>query len=146
MSRISRVSPRKAETQGDPFTYCLSITSQAAQAYAHKRHSHRNAIGGISTEILQRHCGKERIYVEKAKNYISRARENKEHTLTWDIPVWKRYTLTITEAAEYYHIGEAKLRYLVDSHRNADFANQNGNRVLIKRQKFESFLEEATVL
>ena len=84
--------------------------------------------------------------MEKAKNYISRARENKEHTLTWDIPVWKRYTLTITEAAEYYHIGEAKLRYLVDSHRNADFAIQNGNRVLIKRQKFESFLEEATVL
>lgn len=24
-----------------------------------------------------------------------------------DIPVWRRYTLTIEEAAGYYHIGEA---------------------------------------
>ena len=26
-----------------------------------------------------------------------------------DIPVWRRYTLTIEEAARYYHIGEGKL-------------------------------------
>ena len=30
------------------------------------------------------------------------------------IPVWKRYILTITEAAEYYHIGENKLRMIAD--------------------------------
>ena len=47
---------------------CLSITSQAARVYAHKRHNHRKAIGGISTEILQRQCGKERIYVDKKNN------------------------------------------------------------------------------
>ena len=29
-----------------------------------------------------------------------------------DIPVWRRYTLTIEEAARYYHIGEGKLRTL----------------------------------
>ena len=63
-----------------------------------------------------------------------------------DIPVWKRYALTITEAANYYHIGEAKLRILVDNHPDADFAIQNGNRILIKRKKFEQFLDEATVL
>ena len=62
------------------------------------------------------------------------------------IPVWRRYTLTITEAAEYYHIGETKLRNIVENHRNADFAILNGNRVLIKRQKFEEFLEKATAL
>ena len=62
------------------------------------------------------------------------------------IPVWKRYALTITEAANYYHIGEAKLRILVDNHPDADFAIQNGNRILIKRKKFEQFLDEATVL
>lgn len=28
----------------------------------------------------------------------------------FDIPVWRRYTLTIEEAAGYYHIGEGKLR------------------------------------
>ena len=46
----------------------LSITSKAAQVYAYKRHNHRNAIGGISTEILQRQCGKERIYVDTRNN------------------------------------------------------------------------------
>lgn len=57
--------------QGDPLTYSLSITSQAAQVYVHKRHSHRNAIGGMSTEILQRQCGKERIYVDKKNSSTS---------------------------------------------------------------------------
>ena len=32
-----------------------------------------------------------------------------------DIPVWRRYTLTIEEAARYYHIGEGKLRTLIDT-------------------------------
>ena len=32
-----------------------------------------------------------------------------------DIPVWRRYTLTIEEAARYYHIGEGKLRMLIDT-------------------------------
>ena len=26
----------------------------------------------------------------------------------FDIPVWRRYTMTIEEAAGYYHIGEGK--------------------------------------
>lgn len=32
-----------------------------------------------------------------------------------DIPVWRRYTLTIEEAAGYYHIGEGKLWMLMTS-------------------------------
>ena len=62
------------------------------------------------------------------------------------IPVWKRYALTITEAAEYYHIGENKLRMIADEHPEADFIIMNGNRILIKRQKFEEFLDHATVV
>ena len=38
-----------------------------------------------------------------------------------DIPVWRRYTLTIEEAARYYHIGEGKLRMLIEEHTNEDF-------------------------
>ena len=38
-----------------------------------------------------------------------------------DVPIWHRYTLTIEEAAGYYHIGETKLRMLVDEHPNEDF-------------------------
>ena len=52
-----------------------------------------------------------------------------------DIPVWRRYTLTIEEAAGYYHIGEGKLRMLIDEHPNEDFYVMNGNRALIKREK-----------
>lgn len=62
------------------------------------------------------------------------------------IPVWKRYALTITEAAAYYHIGENKLRMIADEHPQADFIIMNGNRILIKRQKFEEYLDRATVV
>lgn len=62
------------------------------------------------------------------------------------IPVWKRYALTITEAAEYYHIGENKLRMIAEEHPEADFIIMNGNRILIKRQKFEEYLDRATVV
>lgn len=62
------------------------------------------------------------------------------------IPVWKRYVLTITEAAEYYHIGENKLRMMADERPEADFIIMNGNRILIKRQKFEEYLDHATVV
>lgn len=62
------------------------------------------------------------------------------------IPVWKRYALTITEAADYYHIGENKLRMIAEEHPQADFIIMNGNRILLKRQKFEEFLDNATVV
>lgn len=61
-----------------------------------------------------------------------------------DIPVWRRYTLTIEEAAGYYHIGEGKLRMLIDAHPNEDFYVMNGNRALIKRENFERYLDHAT--
>ena len=62
------------------------------------------------------------------------------------IPVWKRYVLTIEEAANYYHIGENKLRMIADEHPEADFVIMNGNRILFKRQKFEDFLDNTTVV
>lgn len=62
------------------------------------------------------------------------------------IPVWKRYALTITEAAEYYHIGENKLRMITEEHPQADFIIMNGNRILLKRKKFEEFLDNVTVV
>lgn len=62
------------------------------------------------------------------------------------IPPWKRYVLTITEAAEYYHIGEKKLRSIADENLNSDFIIMNGNRVLFKRRQFETFLDNATCI
>lgn len=54
--------------------------------------------------------------------------------------------MTVLEASEYYHIGENKLRNVIDSHPNAEFLIMNGNRYLIKKKKFEEYLECATLL
>ena len=62
------------------------------------------------------------------------------------IPVWKRYTMTVTEAAEYYHIGEGKLRSIAEEHKSDDFIIFNGNRVLFKRERFEEFLDRVAVI
>ncbi len=62
------------------------------------------------------------------------------------IPVWERYLMTVLEASEYYHIGENKLRNVIDTHPDAEFLIMNGNRYLIKKKKFEEYLECATLL
>ncbi len=36
------------------------------------------------------------------------------------VPIWKKYTLTVQEAAEYFRIGDKKLRKLIDEHPDAD--------------------------
>lgn len=62
------------------------------------------------------------------------------------VPVWQRYLLTVVEAAEYYHIGETKLRTIAEEHPNSDFFIFNGNRLLFKREKFERFLDGISTL
>ena len=63
-----------------------------------------------------------------------------------DIPVWEKYTLTIEEASKYFRIGENKLRRLAEENKDAGWLIMNGNRILLKRQKFEEFLDNATVV
>ena len=60
---------------------------------------------------------------------------------TYNIPVWKKYTLSIEEAAAYFRIGEHKLRNLINQNPSADYLLCNGNRVQIKRVKFERFVD-----
>lgn len=62
------------------------------------------------------------------------------------IPVYRRYLLDIKEAADYFHIGEKKLREMADVYANSGFVIMNGNRVLFKRERFQEFLNEATVI
>mgnify|MGYP000252553754 FL=1 len=69
-----------------------------------------------------------------------------ERKETKHIPVWQRYLLTVTEAAEYYHIGENKLRMIIEEHIDGEFVLMNGNRYLLKRMRFENFLDESSVL
>ena len=59
----------------------------------------------------------------------------------YNIPIWEKYTLSIEEAAAYFRIGEHKLRRIINENRNADYLLWNGNRVQIKRIKFEKYVD-----
>ena len=62
------------------------------------------------------------------------------------IPLWKKYSLSIQEAAAYYGIGEKKLRQLVADHEGEDFILEIGAHVRIKRVMFEKYLDEVSVV
>ena len=62
------------------------------------------------------------------------------------VPIWEKYALTIYEAAEYFGIGEHRLRTLVRENRQADFVLWIGVKVEIKRKLFEVFLNEINAL
>ena len=43
------------------------------------------------------------------------------------IPVWKKYSLNVSEAAEYYGIGEKRLRQIAGENEGADFILEVGH-------------------
>ena len=63
-----------------------------------------------------------------------------------NVPLWKKYSLTVSEAAQYFGIGEKKLRAVMARFADADFLLSNGGRILIKRRLFEEFLDETSSL
>lgn len=63
-----------------------------------------------------------------------------------EIPYWEKYMLTLREAAEYFQIGEKKMRQIVDENMDANFLLTSGNRVIIKRKLFEEYLNAASVI
>ena len=63
-----------------------------------------------------------------------------------NIPYWEKYMLTLREAAEYFHIGEKKLRQIEEEKMDANFLLTNGNRIMIKRKLFEEFLDSSSVI
>lgn len=56
-----------------------------------------------------------------------------------EIPVWEKYTLSIEEAAEYFRIGENKLRNIINKDEFAEFILWNGNRAQIKRKDIRRY-------
>ena len=60
----------------------------------------------------------------------------------FEIPIWEKYTLSIEEAAEYFRIGENKLRRIISKDKFADFILWNGNRAQIKRKLFEKYIDK----
>lgn len=62
------------------------------------------------------------------------------------VPIWEKFALTINEAAQYFNLGEKKIRRLVDEYIDYGFVLQNGCKVLIKRKKFEEFMNETSAV
>ena len=62
------------------------------------------------------------------------------------IPFWEKYTLTISETAKYFGIGETKLREYLNANPTAEFVFKNGSKTLIKRKMFEKVIDENYVL
>lgn len=65
-----------------------------------------------------------------------------EHEHIPEIPIWRKYVLSVQEAAQYFHIGDKKLRKLIDENPTADYIIWNGSRAQIKRKVFEHFVDE----
>nr|WP_091236345.1 excisionase [Anaerobium acetethylicum] len=63
-------------------------------------------------------------------------------TGNFEIPIWRKYILSVQEASDYFHIGYKKLRKIIDENPNADFILWNGTRPQIKRKLFEKYIDE----
>ena len=62
------------------------------------------------------------------------------------VQIQNMFCLTIDEAVIYFNIGEKKLRKLVSDNLDSGFIIQNGVKFLIKRKRFEDFLNDLTAI
>ena len=62
------------------------------------------------------------------------------------VQIQNKFCLTIDEAVIYFNIGEKKLRKLVSDNLDSGFIIQNGVKFLIKRKRFEDFLNVLTAI
>ena len=56
------------------------------------------------------------------------------------MPLWERYLMTIEEASSSFRIGKNKLRQLANEYKE-ECVVMNGNRMLIKKKKFEKVID-----
>lgn len=57
-----------------------------------------------------------------------------------EIPIYEKYALTVEEAAVYFQIGQKELREKTNEP-SCDFVIFKGTHRLIKRKKFEEYLD-----
>lgn len=62
------------------------------------------------------------------------------------VQIKDKFCLTIDEASEYFNIGDKKLRKIVSENMDSGLVIQNGVKILIKRERFEKYLEDLTSL
>ena len=60
------------------------------------------------------------------------------------VPVCDKYLLTVKEAAAYFGIGEKRIRFLVQT--NSELGIMNGDRRMVKRKRFEKYIDETSGL
>lgn len=61
--------------------------------------------------------------------------------MKYDVPIYEKSNLTLEEAAAYFNIGINKLRELTEPS-DCTFVLWVGNKRLIKRKKFDEYLEK----
>lgn len=57
------------------------------------------------------------------------------------MPLWERYLMTVEEASSYFRIGENKLREIAREYKE-ECVVFNGNRMLIKKKKLETIIDQ----
>lgn len=71
---------------------------------------------------------------------------DKERKEKPSVPIKDKLNLTIEEAAAYSGISETTLRNRISEKNNYDFILMNGTKTMIKRKKFEQFLERVDAI
>ena len=59
-----------------------------------------------------------------------------------EVLLWKKYALTLSEAAQYFGNGERKLQKIADDNRDTGIVIYNGVKLLFKRERFSEWLNE----
>ena len=62
------------------------------------------------------------------------------------VPVWKKYSLNVSEAAEYYGIGEKRLRQIAGENEGADFILEVGSHIRLTRKSSQHYLDTASTV
>lgn len=62
-----------------------------------------------------------------------------------NIQIRDKFCLTVEEASAYFNLGTKKIRQIAQD-QNGDLSVLNGSKVLIKRKKFEEFLDRVATI
>lgn len=62
-----------------------------------------------------------------------------------EVPIWQKVLLSVEEASKYSGIGLHKIRDLISEY-DCDFVIAKGRHKMIKREKFEEFLNSTEII
>ena len=83
--------------------------------------------------------------LQQARSDMYSTHENVAYNMR-KVPIWEKYALSLSEAAEYFHIGTRRLRQIIAKDKYAKYLIWNGGRVFFKRKMFEEYLNNEVQL